>query len=1015
MAQAFPHRKYYYDFDPRSIGGCAAWFDGSDSNTIVYDTSGRVSAWLDKTGNNRHLTQSTSNNRPGYRLSGVDISSGFQRLDTSGWLSSNYELYAVGFPDISENGPLQTLAMMKNNQRLFAINIVLGTDGRKKVPVHSNTTTWATCPDVRVPFLVSANVNNSLVSTLRVNGSQSTTGPTFVTTADISTIGNDLSLSRPFGVVNELLLYFGTHTIKQRRLVEGYLSHKWRFSNTFLGQPSQGFVPTDISGCSLWLDANDDTKFDLSGPASNSVWVWKDKSGNGWDVSQALSAGRPTYVTTDQYKYVNFTAASTQRIFFNTTFLSNRVFNRSFSFFAVVTNDPTQANNCFFGATVNSSRNQLIAGWRSGILGFGFNGDDGNMNIGDQMTSNAWVYPKVIYFEHNSASQFEKRMYSNGLFALRQNGGSNLLGATSQCIGFAHLGLTQPYYNGRVCEVLFYDRPLSTSQLQTVNGYLMNKWQVPPFNPFVFPNHEAFLIRNPVVRDFRPSDIRNCILWLDAADPTSYTLNSNNVLTAWRDKSSNRNDAIDICGSPVYAFNSSNGKYGFYFDQPSLVRGNIRLGSNIFTAFLAAAIDSSGATRGRIFGVSGRQDISDTNDASGITFIAKTSTINQVCYMKGGTSERAPCDSSWNTPNVIISGYDTYIGGTGQQMLHNNGVRGTTGARSVTIFAPTKYALMGTTGCNYQDNGNGFVFEAILYHGFLNYAEMDQVQTYLGRKWGIDISSGLYRANVPPVSIAERPNAVSLDTNFSTQAFNCILWLDAMDSNTYSVSNNFITRLESKSVFGGSLTTSLGATYLPGYNATGLNGRPCFTTSTTNPGPRLYGSYGYAAANWAGVRSQHTVFMVVEATSDLSGLVPRIFSSWGGSGNDSTTGTGFAIATSNTTSPFTISPLRFSAVPTTSSNIIPYRNPTTFTTGVPTILSYNGQNDGGNHTPTTWAIGSVANTPTVTSNIWNLKVSEVLAFQFAPSATETQAIEGYLARKWGIDLCTNHTYKYVRP
>jgi hypothetical protein len=229
------------------------------------------------------------------------------------------------------------------------------------------------------------------------------------------------------------------------------------------------------------------------------------------------------------------------------------------------------------------------------------------------------------------------------------------------------------------------------------------------------------------------------------------------------------------------------------------------------------------------------------------------------------------------------------------------------------------------------------------------------------------------------------------------------------------VSNNLVTRLESKSVFGGSLTTSLGATYLPGYDATGLNGRPCFTTSTTNPGPRLYGTFGYGGPSWSGVRNLHTVIMVVEATNVVSGPTPRIFSAWGGAGDDSTTGTGFAIATSNTTSPYTITTLRFSDVPTSVSNMPAYRNPTTLTTGVPTILSYNGSNAGGNMTPTTWAIGSVANTPTITSNIWNLKVGEVLMFQFSPSTTEIQAIEGYLARKWGIDLSTNHTYKYVRP
>lgn len=1012
--QAFQQRKYFYDFDPRSIGGCAAWFDGSDSNSIIRDASGLVQAWLDKTGNNRHLTQATPNNRPGYRLSGIDMSTGFQRLDTSGWLASNYECYGVGYIDQSSAFTLHTLAMMKNNQRLIAAST--GTsDGTSIIntPVHSNTTVWASCPAFRSPFLFSANVNTSLIANLRINGSQATTAPTFVTTADISTIGNDVSLSYPFGVINEFLMYYGQHTIEQRRFIEGYLSQKWRSTNIFQ-QPSQGFAPTDISGCSLWLDGNDDTKFDLSGPASNSILAWKDKSGNGWDVSQGLSTGRPTYVTNDRYKYVNFVAANTQRIFFDTRFLSNRVFNRSFSFFAVVTNDSTQANNCFFGATVNSSRNQLIVGWRSSQLGFGFNGDDANLTIGDQMTSNSFVYPKIIYFEHDSTT-FDKRMYSNAMFCLRKSGGSNLLGATSQCIGFANLGVTQPYFNGRVCEVLFYDRLLPTSNIQTLHGYLMNKWQVPPQNPYVFPNHESFFIRNPVVRDFVPNDIRNCILWLDAGDPTSYTL-SNNVLTAWRDKSFFRSDA-DICGSPVYTLHPSNQKYGFYFDKASFARGNASFNSNIFTSFLVTSIDTSAVTRGRFFGVTGRQDVSDITDVSGIALVVKGATSNQVAMLKGSTIERCPMDCSWETPKVIFSGYDAYEYAGGQNRMITNGVMGPiSGGRLLNVFATTKYTLMGTAGCNYQDNGNGYVFEALLYNSYLNYEEIDQVQNYLARKWNITDTSGFsFRSRVPTTSIGVFPNLTAVDI-LDNQNRNCILWLDALDSNTYTVSNNAITRLESKGVYGGSLTTTLGASYLPGYDATGLNGKPCFTTSTAATGPRLYGTYGYAATNWGTVLNYHTVIMVVQPTSNIDASFGRVFSSYGGTGNDSTTGSGFAITTSNTTSPYTVSTLRFS-IPTPATNVrfVTYRSPTTLTAGTPTILSYNGLNDGGNHTPTTWAIGSVANAPTVSTNTWELKVGEVLVFQNAMTPTNMQRIEGYLARKWGIDICTNHPYKYVRP
>jgi hypothetical protein len=60
-------------FSPRSIPGLALWLDASDASTLFQDaaattpataTSDPVGAWLDKSGNARHATQSTAGNRP---------------------------------------------------------------------------------------------------------------------------------------------------------------------------------------------------------------------------------------------------------------------------------------------------------------------------------------------------------------------------------------------------------------------------------------------------------------------------------------------------------------------------------------------------------------------------------------------------------------------------------------------------------------------------------------------------------------------------------------------------------------------------------------------------------------------------------------------------------------------------------------------------------------------------------------------------------------------------------------
>lgn len=53
-------------FSPQTISGLALWLDASDASSITLDGSSNVSQWNDKSGNGRHVTQSTALNRPGF-------------------------------------------------------------------------------------------------------------------------------------------------------------------------------------------------------------------------------------------------------------------------------------------------------------------------------------------------------------------------------------------------------------------------------------------------------------------------------------------------------------------------------------------------------------------------------------------------------------------------------------------------------------------------------------------------------------------------------------------------------------------------------------------------------------------------------------------------------------------------------------------------------------------------------------------------------------------------------------
>ena len=55
LQTTFTKKQYFTAFSPRQIGGCALWFDATDSSTITL-SSGSLTQWNDKSGNGRNLT-----------------------------------------------------------------------------------------------------------------------------------------------------------------------------------------------------------------------------------------------------------------------------------------------------------------------------------------------------------------------------------------------------------------------------------------------------------------------------------------------------------------------------------------------------------------------------------------------------------------------------------------------------------------------------------------------------------------------------------------------------------------------------------------------------------------------------------------------------------------------------------------------------------------------------------------------------------------------------------------------
>jgi hypothetical protein len=190
--------------------------------------------------------------------------------------------------------------------------------------------------------LVSATYTPSTFSPF-VNGfTQNTLAGTTLTTTGLFLGGPSNYFS---GTISEVLIYGTTLRDTQRQSVEGYLSRKWGIGNRLITTHpfytippfNRYFNPTDIPGCSLWLDGADNSSMN----STTTVTSWSDKSGLNNSV-----VGIGTWTGSS----MSFDGSN--QSFSNTTYvfpISN------YSMFSVYSNTTAPAANAYMNAVYGSN------------------------------------------------------------------------------------------------------------------------------------------------------------------------------------------------------------------------------------------------------------------------------------------------------------------------------------------------------------------------------------------------------------------------------------------------------------------------------------------------------------------------------------------------------------------------------------------------------------------------------------------------------------------------------------
>jgi len=524
---------------PRAIPGCFLWLDAADTSTITLSGS-NVTQWNDKSGLGYNASN-VGNGFPTYTdaSSGVYFN-GFSQLRTSAPSSNRTE---TGFLVTTFLGGSARTSIGASAAGYRSIQFDGSTGYIINRDVLLVTSTPAILPSGR-RMLFSYTCADSAIS---LDASQIATGvpANFTQGSGVTWIGNDSRGFTYFGNIHEIILFSNALTPSQQQVIEGYLSQKWNLSNRipvshpYKAQPAflRPFGPLDISGCLVWVDAQDRSSYTLS---NSNVTQWNDKSGNGHNFVRM--GGGPTVSTLSgaPSMLLNGTSMSNATVSIPTSYSIFATVNRlSGQDYQYVSKFHVETDSFLFFGTSNGNFATFAGAGVGTPTWADVNGNSPSVAVGST---------PILLEAVNDGSTITP--YTNGTAQNTKVGTTAV--ATGMTIGSDRLG--GQTLNGNVGELVLFSRPIRAAERELVEGYLAWRWG----RQANLPSSHPYRLYRPLVPAFGPLNIPGCALWLDAIDNSTITFTGSN-LTSWRDKSGNGYDfttappgcALPRLGNPI--------------------------------------------------------------------------------------------------------------------------------------------------------------------------------------------------------------------------------------------------------------------------------------------------------------------------------------------------------------------------------------------------------------------------------------------------------------------------------
>jgi len=486
------------------------------------------------------------------------------------------------------------------------------------------------------------------------------------------------------------------------------------------------FKPTDIGGCSLWLDGADSSQIIFS--SGSNVNTWNDKSGFSNSCSNQSLGTTITYPGTkiNGLNTVNFTAGCIRGALNSTS-----VVDTTDVTIVIVTVETAANNNLrIFSLTTaanyqDDQANQMLIYAAPGANQVTF------YRAGVQPT--AYTVTQNIPFIYTVTQ-------TSGTGSQWFNGGSNITAAittTAFAVTNYNIGtlyLANQNYTGLMGEVIMYKTLLSTTQRQQIESYIAQKWglrqQLPQGHPgtrgIVYPAAPVnVLFKVPYPSVFSPSAAGTVSMWLDGADPAGTGTRPSNgaTVSTWVDKSGSGKNLTAV-GTPTYVTASSS----VYLNGASYLQ-NTNFNFTNYTLFIVSVQASD---QGPLY-------TTTTSGAGSSGFFPRYSNGNYYLATSDGDGWLSAASTFVNGTTYI---YSIQYNSFNNINLWSNGsilpvITGTAGTLTRNMFILGKRNVGG-----FQENMTGNVFEVVQYNSDLGQTSRQQVEGYLAWKWGL-------QANLP--------------------------------------------------------------------------------------------------------------------------------------------------------------------------------------------------------------------------------------------------------------------------